>query len=261
MYPQNLSYCFGNRKKPGCIFCAMEKEEKNIFYMEIEEGAWGKKRELLAHGLPIRKVGRSFPYLFWNRRAVTGSLQIYFTFLPEYEKKLWGKHSWKSEMAEKLLANAAAKANGAYGCREELLGPRLGRRDEELPMELWAVCLYRQRPFDRICISLPEEGENMVWQTLELLRPYLPKMRRASFFGGESENGRMLKDVIAEEFGLVLTDGGKPGADTVWLDFRWEEGQNSGNAKASPPGKCVNRNLVWNFLDTTVKNGYNTKVN
>lgn len=239
----------------------MEKEENSIFYMGIEEGGCGKRRELLTCGLPIRRVGRSFPYLFWDRRTVTGSLQVYFTFLPQYEKRFWGQRVWKAEMAEKLLSDAAEKTNRKYGCREGILCPQLGGGDETLPIELWAVCLHQQRPFDRICLSLPEDGEHFARQALELLRPYLPRMRRASFFGAESENGRMVKEAVSKEFGLIFMDEGKPDPDTVWLDLRQEEKQNFENVKVSQPRRCVNGNLVWKFLDTTVKNGYNTKVN
>ena len=239
----------------------MEKEEKNIFYMGIEEGGCGKRRELFAQGLPIRKVGRSFPYLFWDKRTVTGSLQVYFTFLPQYEKRFWGQRIWKAEVAEKLLADAAEKANGKYGCREGILCPQLGGKDDGLPMELWAVCLYQQRPFDRICLSLPEDGEHFAHKALELLRPYLSRMRRASFFGIESENSHMVKEAVSKEFGLIFMDEGKPGTDTVWLDLRQGEEQDFENAKVSPSKRCVNGNLIWKFLDTTVKNGYNTKVN
>ena len=229
--------------------------------MGMQEEAWGKKRELLTDGLPIRKSGRTFPYLFWEGRTVTAGLRVYFTFLPQYEKRTFGKRIWKPEMAQKLLAGAAERADGKYGCRERILCPQLGGENEELPVELWAVCLYNQRPFDRICLSLPEEGEYFAQRALELLYPYLPRMRRASFCGTESENSRRVKEAISKEFGLIFMDEARPDAGTVWLDLRQEEKYNSGNEKESSSGKWVNGNLVWNFLDTTVKNGYNTKVN
>ncbi len=233
----------------------MEREEKNIFYIGAALEGREKKRILLAKGLPIKKSGRGFSYLSYEGRTVTSRLQVYFALMPRFEKGLFGERGFKAATAERILEKTLAKAGQAYGCREQIVSPGLGAGNWELPLELWAVCLYQQRPFDRICLSLPEEVDYYGEQAMELLYPYLPRMRRAYYYGEESENCSRLKEVLADEFGLILTEVRKPDPKIVWLDLR-REGQ-SGDTAA----KCVNRNLVWNFLDTTVKNGYNTEVN
>lgn len=237
----------------------MEKEEKNIFYIGIAEGEAAGKRELLREGLPIRRLGRKFSYLYWEKRNVAASLQVYFTLLPQREKLLWREREWKRETVEKLLGRTAEDAALRWGCREQAAHPLFGKNGSELPLELMAVCLYQYKPFDKICLSLPENGEYFVEQALWLLRPYLPRIRKAFICGGENENGERIRDELYEEFGLVAMEAQRPEPGMVWLDLR-EETESMGKDVNSRT-KCVNCPGTWKFLDTAVKNGYNTKVN
>lgn len=239
----------------------MEKEEKNILYATIAEGEQGKKKELLRSGLPIKKSGRKFPYLFWRERNVTAGLWIYSVCLPQFEKKLFTERNWETETAKKILDKTAERAEGEFGCREQILSPALTGSSEDIPAEVMAVCLYRHRPFDKICLSLPEEGSRYAEQMMWLLRPYLSRIRKAVICGPESENGFWIREELYQEFGLVLTEGGRPEPGMVWLDLRREKKLNSETEKGNQRVKYVNRSQAWNFLDTTVKNGYNTKVN
>ncbi len=239
----------------------MGREEKNIFYIGIEEGKAAGKRELLARGLPIRKLGRKFPYLSWEGRNVTVSLQVHFALLPQKEKRFWRQQDWKGETVEKVLEKTAENAALRWECREQAITPLLGKRRTELPPELMAVCLYQHRPFDQICLSLPEEGEYFAEQAMWLLRPYLPRMRKAFICGGENENGDKARERLYEEFGLVLMEIKKPEPGMVWLDLREEETLEGMGKSVGFKEKSVNRSQTWNFLDTAVKNGYNTEVN
>lgn len=248
----------------------MEKEERNIFYMAIVEGGRGKKRDLFDGGLPVKRVGRSFPYLSWQGRTVTSGLRIYFALMPQYEKRLFGERAWRAKTADRILGKTMDKAEQAYGCREWIWAPGLLAEKGELPVELWAACLYMQRPFDRICLSMQEDGEYYGEQAFWLIRPYLPRMKMAYYYGAESENSFRMKEALADEFGLILTEVSRPDPGIVWLDLRrgavkeemTSENREQGKDKtAKKQTKYVNENLVWNFLDTTVKNGYNTEVN
>lgn len=254
----------------------MRKEEKNIFYIGIAEGKSAGKRDLLREGLPIRTLGRKFSYLYWERKNVTVSLQVDYALLPQKEKKLWWEREWRPEIVEKLLEKTAENAARQCNFPEQAITPLLGRDRSELPIELMAVCLYRYKPFDRVCLSLPEEGERFVDQALWLLRPYLPRIRKAVICGGANENGELIRDELYEEFGIVLTDVPKPEPGMVWLDLRdgvepermdeeagprADRGLDIMDKGASFKQKCVNVSQAWKFLDTAVKNGYNTEVN
>lgn len=239
----------------------MEKEEKNIFYVTIAEGEQGKKKDLLRSGLPINKSGRKFPYLYWDGRTVTASLWVYSAFLPRFEKRLLGERNWEAETAEKILAKTIERAASRWGCHEQILNPVLTGIREQLPAEVMAVCLYRYRPFDKICLSLPEEGDYYAEQVMWLLRPYLSRIRKAVICGPESENQYRIREELYQEFGLVLSTGKRPEPEMVWLDLREEEEREAEKEKENLHVKYVNRSQAWKFLDTTVKNGYNTKVN
>ncbi|MDO4304250.1 MAG: hypothetical protein Q4D94_10065 [Bacillota bacterium] len=258
----------------------MEKEEKNIFYAGIAEGEWGKRRELCRKGLPIRKMSRKLSYLTYEGRNVQAKLQVYFALLPQYEKSILGRYRfykygkntdlnnpiWKAETAAKLVGQAADAAADAWGCRDHLLDPLLGGGKEELPGEVMAAYLYQLRPFDSVCILLPEDGEYFAEQALWLLRPYLPRIRQAAVCNGESENGQRIREELYLEFGLVAMQTVKPLSGMVYLDLRNEaerlpEAVKLAGDKPAGDFKCVNRDRTWKFLDTMVKNGYNTKVN
>ncbi|MCM1125387.1 MAG: hypothetical protein NC429_02860 [Lachnospiraceae bacterium] len=235
----------------------MEKEEKNIFYAAVAKGKSGKKRELLRDGLPIQKSGRKFPYLFWEGRNVTAGLWIYSACLPQLEKKLFTEKAWKRETAEKILDKTAKRAAGQFGCREQILNPELTGERGSLPIEIMAVCLYQRRPFHEICLSLPEEGGFYVEQMMQLLCPYLSRIRKAVIYGAESENTYRLKEELYQEFGLVLTESAAPDPEMVWLDLREEKDRDSEMEKGAGTEKSVSRSGAWKFLDTTAKNGYN----
>ncbi len=94
-----------------------------------------------------------------------------------------------------------------------------------------------------------------------LLRPYLSRIRKAVICGPESENKYRIREELYQEFGLVLFEGGRPEPEMVWLDLREEEERKAEKEKGNLRVKYVSRSQAWNFLDTTVKNGYNTEVN
>jgi len=269
----------------GCRIAGfpMEKEDKSIFYVGIAQGEWGKPRELCRKGLPLMKAGRKLHYLTWDGRNIQTGLQIYFALIPQYESGILGKYrlyqsgkeaypktcTWKPETAAKLIDQAFQRAADQWGCREMLLCPLLGGGEEELPAEIVAAYLYQHRPFDRVFIKLPEEGEYFAEQALWLLRPYLPRIRQAAIDNGESNNGRRIREELYSEFGLVTMQTTKPQPGAVCLDLRNQGPRQEKLSKTVkiPEGghteelKCVNRDRIWNFLDTMVKNGYNTEVN
>ncbi len=262
----------------------MEKEEKNIFYIGIAEGEWGKRRELCREGLSIKRAKRRLSYLTWEGRNVQADLQVYFSLFPQFEKSISGRYrlykdsrkgickavGWKMESAARIIRQTEEKAADICGCRDWVLSPLLEEGEPELPVEIMAAHLYRLRPFDSVCIILPEDGDYFVEQAMWLLRPYLPRIRQAFVCGAESENGHRLREALYLEFGLVAMQIRSPKPRMVCLDLQGKKipmEEKASEAKKTPENGCsgdfkyIDRYQTWKFLDTMVKNGYNTKVN
>ena len=234
----------------------METYYKKIFYAGIAyKECPAKGQNLKKTGLPLKKLSREYSYLLGGGRGNMGKLQIFIALLPEYAGKtlIGGKpKEWKREMAGKLLYEAADRASFSLDCSEQIIATDFACA-KDVPVELWAVCIYQQRPFDSICISLfPDGGERELEQVRELIAPYLPRMKRVAYKGQKSRMSETLEDYLYEEYGIVMTDTEKIPSDMLYLDFG-QEGARGG-------GKYLNQSENLKFLDTAVKNGYNTDV-
>lgn len=244
----------------------METRCSRIFYMGIAQGERAGRKQLERDGLSIRKVERRFPYPLWEGRSLTAFVQLYFSLLPQYEKRLFLKdRSWDVRDAEGFLERAGERAASCLECRERIFAGELGGIGDDIPKELLAAYLYQKRPFEQISIRLPqtggEEGEWAAW----LLRPYLTRLRQIFLCGEPGEQADALEERLFREFGIMVQKCLRPPEATLLLDLcsgeaigrdtdeqRKRNGHNSGS---------VNRWEVLKFLDTTVKNGYNTGVN
>ncbi|GFI03824.1 MAG: hypothetical protein HFI44_08370 [Lachnospiraceae bacterium] len=248
----------------------MEVNGINLFYAGIAYGTYpaGDGRtghhKIKKEGLPIHKMRREFPYLLGGSRG-TGKIQIYYALLPEYRKKgcFSGKpKNWKSESVRQLLEEADRKASLTLDCREQVWATELDNQYRQIPIELTAALLYRQRPFDKICITLSaDSGEYELSQVIELIGPYLPRTRQVLFKGEENPAYEALEDYLYEEFGILAARTDMPPAEVPWLDM--EEGGAAflaGTASGFHE-KHICRLEILKFLDTSVKNGYNTEVN
>ncbi|MDE6203901.1 MAG: hypothetical protein K2G19_10540 [Lachnospiraceae bacterium] len=247
------------------ICFSMETINKNIFYMGIASGQYPEKGgDMKKLGLPVRKIGREYPYLLGKERARAGRLQIYYVLLPEYCGRTFftGKPKrWKAETAQRLLEEAEERAIIGFDCQEQVMAAQLTKNLLQIPPELLAVCLYQYRPFDKLCISLPKESRDReLEEMLELITPYLPRMKQVTFAGEEGESAGLLEDYLYEEFGIVMTRAGKVPDDRPWLDLQEGGPQEADQTVFSKKLKHISRRETLKFLDTTVKSGYNTKV-
>lgn len=228
-----------------CYICfPMETYYKKIFYVGIAYREYPEKgRKIKKEGLSLKKLDRNFPYLLGEGRGNMGKLQIYFSLLPEYSGKTLFRgepKAWKPEIIKKLLRRASEKAYDKE-CREQIIAAGLGEYEEAVPIELWAAWLYQKRPFESICVSIEQEsGEEELRQLTELISPYLPRMKKVAFKGPRSQQSEVLEDYLYEEFGIVMTYVEKTPADMMYIN--------------------LNRLEMVKFLDTVVKNGYNTDV-
>lgn len=238
----------------------MEEKIVKIFYGGFLKGGYPKEgQNLKKTGLPLEKLGGDLPYLWGEGRKETGRVRIFYSLLPEYSRKslFTGKpKGWKREAAQALVAGARQRAAREGDCREEILVPELADGFEGLPPELLAVGLFQCRPFDRLAISLSQEaGQEEGELARELLCPYLARMRQVVFVGKESRASRRLEEYLSYEFGIIMISAQKAPGDMPWLDL-------DGMAKRSPRARNhINQAGMLKFLDTAVKNGYNTDVN
>ena len=243
----------------------METRCSGIFYMGIAKGERARRKQLERDGLSIRQVERRFPYPLWEGRNLTAYVQIYFTLLPQYEKRLFLKDRiWDSQEAGRLLERAGETIADLRECRERVFARELGGVGDDIPKELLAVCLHQKRPFEQISIRLPqtggEEGEWAAW----LLRPYLTRLRQVFLCGEVGEQTAKLEERLFREFGIMAQECLRPPKDTLLLDLR--SGQDlvkddEHKGPGCPEHICVTRAKALKFLDTTAKNGYNTGVN
>ena len=137
--------------------------------------------------------------------------------------------------------------------------------ERELPLFLFSAGLKRlkeRQSFAHISISLPEEcGPVAVDNIVGLLKPYLSRINYVVFVGKESENAAWVEEYLYGEYGIVMSYGKRPEKNTVWLDL--------GEKKSAAVEEFAHSNGIYHlcreemlkFLDTMVKNGYNTKIN
>lgn len=237
--------------------------------------------------LTVCKLARPLSY-------AQGSLQIYFCLLPDFllEDLLQGvgtgKKRWSTKRRKKkwyaVTGNAikVAKADLQGGRFDYMVieGPARGIfdlqnraeeaaelhfADKDLPEELFAVCLWeaqKNRVVDSISISLPKEcGTLAVEQVIALTKPYLSRINSAALVGEESEAANVLENYLYDEYGIPVSYEKYPLKNTIWIDL--EEHQNTIYEKYVNENGIyhLNKAEVMKFLDTTAKNGYNTKVN
>ena len=82
------------------------------------------------------------------------------------------------------------------------------------------------------------QGMQDAEQLMELLIPYLPRLKQVVWTGEEGTVSESLQNYLYEEYGMILL-----------FDRRIPDG-----------AVVIRRAQAWKFLDATVKNGYNTLV-
>lgn len=313
----------------------MEKLQTNYLYVgavketEVQKNSHtGRERKrLMKEGVSIQQCGGGLPYFLWEGRRKTARVQLYTALLPICWRGSFGRErKLKKEEAAVIIEKTAERAWEKLHCREILLeplplenpsqqsaGPLAGKLlsaglgtmellpSEALPIELLAVCLYRQRPFDRVGIYLPYREMGEAQQAMWLLLPYLSRLRQVRLFGEPSEEGLALSQRLYQEFGLAAgyeplpfgrmkSENGVQSGKAEIAGCVQEEGKEEGFGKKVQPMenmvildlrtgaegekirteqnlwkrhgiRCVNRAETLKFLDTIVKNRYNTEVN
>lgn len=228
---------------------------ESIFYVDISETELSKGQKQL----PIYKQTRLLTY-------EGGRLQIYFSHLPQAlltKKTFRKKNSWLFKLADVverarvLLEKDEDESIIFSGDLSKQFGEK-----RSLPVVLYAVCLKQKRMMsDAVSITLPKEGgflleENILW----LLKPYLSRINAIAFVGEETRAAGTIEAYLYEEYGILSSYSKKPQRNTIWIDL--SDKADPGLARyASENGIYhLNDREVLKFLDTIVKNGYNTEV-
>ena len=241
--------------KTSCRAAREDREERGELF--LHQGIF---RRIKGKRLPVYKLNRTLPF-------PGGRLRIYFSLFGEEDVKIRKRRPERSlKKLYRLLEEGISCVNREGFCEEVLVSEELRKilnmEKKEIPLPLWAVCLKEKAPFHRVSLLLPREGGGISTEkALELLKPYLSKINFISMLNEENEETRYLEDYFYEEYGLLAVYGKPPEKNTVWLDLSEEEEAFSENYLREKNVRSVNRAETLKFLDTTVKNGYNTKVN
>lgn len=258
-------------------------EIRTIFYVSIQQGACAAEiPDFRRRGMCMGRLQNSLPYFQWDGKRKTAFLEVYYGLWPEYERRsfcirglserlevpgttigqaLFPMQPWRREQAEKVLEQARERIRGELCCQEEVMAKGFPGAWESVPVELLAALLYRSAPFERVAVSLPEEGEYEAEEAAWLLYPYLSRVRGVSILGKQSRGREALREFLQDEFGLVPSYEKRSSKGELWLDLREEMAAGWAFLSENGKGSYVSRGAALNFLDTAVKNGYNTGVN
>lgn len=224
---------------------SMAEKTKSLLYFSFQEKEYLKRNRWEKYRVPVFRVAR-------KGKTQEGRLQYFYVPVPEYyigrnEHRRLRKNTAKEWPAPKLYeylraAVEVVRPDDYYvhpGIRD-LLG---SKEDGAPPLVLMEAMMSERLRSENIDILLPAERYHGVTDVLlHLLKPYLPRINSIAIIGGEAFFEE-LEEYFYEEYGIIVVQARRPQKDSAVIDF-W-------------PGE---REAV-NFLDTIVKNGYNTKVN
>lgn len=271
----------------------MEKKVVRIFYLGIAQGEFftGGKRQR-KKGLPVRILDD-------RPEFSGGYLEIVYALLPEYAGKHFftGRgRKWKTKAKRRILLRTLEKVEQMSEHRECVIHQDLrqvliaGQEPEEesegsfpieeLPRELIAAHLHSKALFDSVRVFFSEDGGTYeAREAILLLSPYLRKIRQVMVIGEEGITTELFSDYLYYEYGLVADRYNKmplcPRAGGTDKVMALRSCDASGKAvcldlsgKVIPEGEhmgvfketwCINPRETLKFLDTTIKNGYNTE--
>ncbi|MBR6770295.1 MAG: hypothetical protein IKM28_03510 [Lachnospiraceae bacterium] len=239
-------------------------------------------------GYFVLEEGASTRLHWWNRwkpSVVTVDMaeeeSLYCIRIPEYDK---GKQRWQVERLRETLETALPQRE----CQEWYLQPALARRlmlDERLPSFGLLQRLLRQitRWEHLIYIGVEEEWDEDI-RLLDLIQEYLPQINEVTLVTGRPQAYQELAEEIYEAYGIptatvlrlekslgkanstVILDGRKEyripypvlPERAIYVDLWSEEKKREILAKMR---RDITYMSIVKFLDTLVKNGYNTIVN
>ena len=259
--------------------CRLEGEKGVILYFYLEEGSKAKKNRFSAVKLP--------EYL-----TDLGETIVCFCPVPEYYV---GKKGWKEEKLKELMRQKLLKAGEVSWYIQPELAGRLELCEKLPPLFLLQKVLRQNGCWENLVYigndEEPEDSfgedhfrENGAELLFSLLQEYLKRINHFTVITSKPQEYEKFAEYIYEEYGIptayeqrlrkgmggekktVVLDGcrgNKPCCSALpknasYFDF-WSEKEKQSNIEAMR--RDVNYLGVVKFLDTIVKNGYNTIVN
>ena len=181
-----------------------------------------------------------------------GYIQYYFATIPEYQHNFIIKQSWKPEKLKKYLQEAFEIVSPDDYYIHPDLRCLLGREEHHPdlpPMSLMEAMLGEREKLSTVEIILPSERRLGVKDTLAvLLYPYLPRVNSITLVGGDETLCASLADFFYGEFGILTMNEKRSAVNT------------SSYKRSFVLDLWSGEDETLKFLDTMVKNGYNTKV-
>ena len=174
--------------------------------------------------------------------------------------------TWNPKKRQRIVRQTLEKAH-TEGYSEVLLSEKLAFKEQEAGLELRAAYLHKFMPFEQVCISFSGEGGTFeAREAVMLLSPYLRRMRKVIFGGEESVATELFTDYLFYEYGIVpekkknmqIRDS-SGGERLVWLDFDDPAADKRSALQDFAFYSRINHAEALKFLDTTIKNGYNTE--
>lgn len=256
----------------------MGTERGKIVYFRLEEGKYAKKHIWNPVKIPAVKIDMG------------AESSLVFCMVPQY---YMGSRPWDED---KLTGYLQSMLDGAEcrGCEAYYLQPELGgliRMKEKLPPEILLRQVFRQVPCWEYLfyiageeLFLTEEIQEEYRLLLVLLEQYLPRINHFTLIADRPEKYGQFTEYLYEEYGIptafmdrmerrfgkdgrtVVLDGRRnyripysviPN-DAAYVDFWSVSGKNRIMEKMR---RDVRYMSTVKFLDTLVKNGYNTIVN
>ncbi|MDR2888564.1 MAG: hypothetical protein LBV33_01845 [Lachnospiraceae bacterium] len=227
-----------------------EEKVRSLLYFGLQEGECAKQSRWDKVPAPVFRVAR-------KGKMQEGRLQYFYVPIPEYyigqkNQQTIGfrlikrnRKEWPVEKLYDYLREAMAWVKPDDYYVHPAIRLRLGgEADGDLPpLSLMEVMMSEAKKSKNVAIRLPDERQYGVAELLiHLLKPYLPRINTIAIMG-ETSLYEELEEYFYEEYGIMVNRIKRPQKDALLIDF-WSGEQET-----------------VNFLDTMVKNGYNTKVN
>lgn len=239
----------------------MEKKETSIFYLGIAQGEiFSCSRRERKSGLSIRTAENRLEY-------PGGCVKVSYSMLPEFSGRKLGSRkgkAWKPKVKQQLLQRTMEKVREESAYSEILLASQLSLGNQEVPLELRAAYLHRHAPFDRVYVCFSGEGGTFeAREAILLLSPYLKRTRQVIVIGEACAATELFSEYLYYEYGIVperkikiVGASSRASGKPVVLDLG-----NRAAEEGVPLGvcQCINDEETLKFLDTTIKNGYNTE--